>query len=788
MEEKNQYKADSIEQLEGLEAVRLRPGMYIGGIDAKALHHLAYEIIDNSVDEALAGYCTKIYITLFQDGSLQIKDNGRGIPVDLHEKSGVSAAQLVMTSLHAGGKFNSSNYKISGGLNGVGASVVNALSSKLELEVSREGGIYHQSYEKGIPKNELTKIDNSEETGTRIRFYPDASIFEEINFRYDLLANRIREVAFLNKGLFLSLEEEATSKKKEFYYEGGIRTFVESINTNKTTLLPEAFYIEKEENENILEICFQYNDSYNNQILSYANNICTVEGGTHEQGFRGGLLKAIQQYGIRYRMLEAQEKLMQEDTREGLVAIISIKLQNPQYESQKKIKLTNTEIRSFVDKIIFTYVSHYLEENPEQAKKIIYKAISAQQARVAAKKARELTRRKNALDGHSLPGKLADCQEKDPAKSEIFLVEGDSAGGSAKQGRDRYFQAILPLKGKILNVEKARFDKMLGNEEIRNLITALGTGIGKEEFQIEKARYHKIIIMTDADIDGSHILALILTFFYRQFFEIIEKGYLYIAKPPLYRIKKQKSEYYLQNEEDLLQKVFELNRQSYRLEGVSTTELEQFFIDLLEFHTKLLQLKKNSKLNFLYDLFIRYLVPIENVEPSHLQEKIKAIQQIAPDSHTNCLFSEQEETMQINHKGSFYFFSKEQLQDLDIRNINTLIEKIISFQKYKQGNSFVMINSKEEKFEIDTAIELINFILEDSKKNLYIQRYKGLGEMNPSQLWDTTMEPQNRIIAQVSIGDAVEANNIFDTLMGDQVEPRKNFIQKRAYEVLNLNV
>ena len=598
----------------------------------------------------------------------------------------------------------------------------------------------------------------------------------------------MREVAFLNKGLFLSLEEEATNKKKEFYYEGGIKTFVESINTNKTTLLPEAFYIEKKENESILEICFQYNDSYNSQILSYANNICTVEGGTHEQGFRGGLLKAIQQYGIQYRMLDAQEKLMQEDIREGLVAIISIKLQNPQYESQKKIKLTNTEVRSFVDKAIVTYVSNYLEENPVLAKKIVYKSIAAQQARIAAKKARELTRRKNALDGHSLPGKLADCQEKDPAKSEIFLVEGDSAGGSAKQGRDRYFQAILPLKGKILNVEKARFDKMLGNEEIRNLITALGTGIGKEEFQIEKARYHKIIIMTDADIDGSHILTLILTFFYRQFFEIIEKGYLYIAQPPLYRIKKQRAEYYLQNEENLLQKVFELNRQSYRLEGVSSTELEQFFLDLIDFHTKVIQLKKNSKLNFLYDLFIRYLIPIENTEPSHLQEKIQAIQQIDPDSHTNCLFSEQEEMMQINHKGSFYFFSKEQLQDLDIRNINILIEKIISFQKYKQENYFVMINSKEEKFKINTAVELIDFILEDSKKNLYIQRYKGLGEMNPDQLWDTTMEPKNRTIAQVSIGDAVEANNIFDTLMGDQVEPRKNFIQKRAYEVLNLNI
>ena len=788
MHNNNQYRADSIEQLEGLEAVRLRPGMYIGGIDIKALHHLVYEIIDNSVDEALAGHCSKININLFQDGSIQIIDNGRGIPVDQHEKTKIPAAQLVLTSLHAGGKFDSSNYKISGGLNGVGASVVNALSSHLLLEVHRDGGCYQQTYEKGSPTSELEKIANSYKTGTSIRFTPDSSIFEDTTFRYDLLVGRVRELAFLNKGLRLAMQEESSGKNKEFYFEGGIKTFIETINNNKSTLLPEVFYIEKQENTIVLEICFQYNDTYNSHILSYANNICTVEGGTHEQGFRGGLLKTIQQYGLQNKLLDSTNKLMQEDVREGLTAIISIKLQNPQYESQKKIKLTNTEIRGFVDRLISENLEHYLEENPEQAKKIILKAIAAQQARIAAKKARELTRRKNSLEGTSLPGKLADCQEKDPAKSEIFLVEGDSAGGSAKQGRDRYFQAILPLKGKILNVEKARFDKMLNNEEIRNLITALGTGIGKEEFNIKKLRYHRIIIMTDADIDGSHILTLILTFFYRQFFEIIEGGYLYIAQPPLYRIKKGKVEYYLQNEENLLKKVFELNKQSYSLQNISTKEFGDFLQDLLSFHSQLVKLKTHSKLNFLYDIFLNYSLKLENLELEHLQEKIKTIQAIDQDSAAGCFILEQEQAIQINYKGNFYFFSAKQLESLDINNLNNLVNSVTTFDKYKTQEYFLLENSKQEEVKIKNVIELIDFILEDAKKNLYIQRYKGLGEMNPEQLWETTMEPNNRTIIQVNIGDGVEADNIFNTLMGDQVEPRKEFIQKRALEVSNLDI
>ena len=565
--------------------------MYIGGIDSKALHHLVYEILDNSIDETLAGFCDEIRVILHSDNSVSIFDNGRGIPVDIHEKTKIPAVQLVMTSLHAGGKFDSSSYKISGGLNGVGASVVNALSEKLHVEIHRDGGLFRQSYAEGIPISELSRIEASDKTGTYIHFYPDSSIFEDIDFRYEQILGRVRELAFLNKGLKIHIKDEKTDKEKDFYFEGGIKTFVEEINSHKTVLFPEPIYISKEADGMSLEICLQYNDTYNSQILSYANNIHTIEGGTHEQGFRQGLLKVITQYGTENKLLHSEDKLMQEDIREGLIAVISIKLTAPQYESQKKIKLTNTEVRGFVDRLTVQYIHIFLEENPDIAKKILAKSLGAQLARIAAKKARELTRRKSTLESNSLPGKLADCQERDPAKSEIFLVEGDSAGGSAKLGRDRYFQAILPLKGKILNVEKARFDKMLGNEEIRNLVTALGTGIGKEEFNLEKLRYHRVIIMTDADVDGSHILTLILTFFYRQMVRIIEGGYLYMAQPPLYRIKKGKQEYYIQSDEELLEKVFELNKNAFILKGLEQAEFDTFLDRMLNFYIKLKKLQ-----------------------------------------------------------------------------------------------------------------------------------------------------------------------------------------------------
>ena len=584
--------------------------MYIGGIDSKALHHLVYEILDNSIDEALAGFCDEINVILHSDNSVSIWDNGRGIPVDIHEKSNIPAVQLVMTSLHAGGKFDSSSYKISGGLNGVGASVVNALSEKLFVEIHRDGSLFQQNYAKGVPISELSKVEASNKTGTYIHFYPDSSIFEDIDFRYEQILGRVRELAFLNKGLKIHIKDKKSGKEKDFYFEGGIKTFVEEINANKTALFGEPIYITKEADAMSLEICLQYNDTYNSQILSYANNIHTIEGGTHEQGFRQGLLKVITQYGTENKLLHSEDKLMQEDIREGLIAVISIKLTAPQFESQKKIKLTNTEVRGFVDRLTMQYIHIFLEENPEIAKKILAKNLGAQQARIAAKKARELTRRKNTLESNSLPGKLADCQERDPAKSEIFLVEGDSAGGSAKLGRDRYFQAILPLKGKILNVEKARFDKMISNEEIRNLVTALGTGIGKEEFNLEKLRYHRVVIMTDADIDGSHILTLILTFFYRQMVRIIEGGYLYMAQPPLYRIKKGKLEYYIQSDEELLAKVFELIKNTFILKGFTQTEFDAFLDRLLKFYAKLKKLQTNSRLNFLYNLCLEYGIEI----------------------------------------------------------------------------------------------------------------------------------------------------------------------------------
>lgn len=788
-DKQNSYNADSIEQLEGLEAVRLRPGMYIGGINSKAMHHLVYEILDNSIDEALAGYCNKISIILHEDESVSIQDNGRGIPVGIHDKTKVPAAQLVMTSLHAGGKFNSNSYKISGGLNGVGASIVNALSEKLHLRINREGAIFTQNYSKGIPTSELKKIDVSKKTGTFIHFYPDKTIFEDVTFHYDFLLNRIRELAFLNKGLTIEITDKKNDKYKSFFFEGGIKTFIKEMNSNKTTILKEPIYIEKEEDKMALEICFQYNDTYNSQILTYANNICTIEGGTHDQGFRQGLLKVFNKYGSMNRLIPvAAEKLMQEDVKEGLTAVLSIKLSSPQYESQKKIKLTNTEVRGFVDKLVSDNLYYFFEANPDQAKKLLLKALSAQQARLAAKKAREFTRRKNALDGISLPGKLSDCQERDPAKSEIFLVEGDSAGGSAKQCRDRYFQAILPLKGKILNVEKARFDKMLGNEEIKNLITALGTNIGKEDFSLEKLRYHKIVIMTDADIDGSHILTLILTFFYRQLIEIIEGGYLYMAQPPLYRIKKNKAEYYLQNDRELLEKVFELNRQVYNLKDIEPNVFNDFLNKVLNFHNNLEKLRNNSQLNFLYDLCLNYSLKVEEISFEHFQTVFNKIKELDENSFADCKIVNDNSAIQLNYKGNIYFFSKEVLNYFNFKKINKLVSEIKQLNHYKQNGSFILCNSKKEEFYLNSVLELISFILEDSKKTLYIQRYKGLGEMNPEQLWQTTMDPTKRTLIQVKIEDLLEADNIFSTLMGDQVEPRKKFINERALDAKNLDV
>lgn len=635
MSEQNNYTADQIQVLEGLEAVRKRPGMYIGSTSSRGLHHLVYEVVDNSIDEALAGYCDKIQVMINPDNSMTITDNGRGIPVDLHPKLGKPAVEVVLTVLHAGGKFGGEGYKVSGGLHGVGVSVVNALSIWLEVEVKRNGKIYIQRYERGKPVTPLREIGETADTGTMVSFLPDPEIFEEREFSFDTLAQRIRELAFLNKGVYIALEDKRSEegKKQNFHYEGGIISFVEYLSKNKDSLFKDPIYIEGNKETAQVEIAVQYNEGYNETIFSFANNINTHEGGTHLVGFKTALTRIINDYGRKLNVIKENEaNLSGEDVREGLIAVISVKLMDPQFEGQTKTKLGNSDIRGLVDSIVGEKLGEFFEENPSVTKKIIFKARAAAQAREAARKARELTRRKTVLESNSLPGKLADCSIKDPAHSELYLVEGDSAGGSAKQGRDRRFQAIMPLKGKILNVEKARMDKILGNEEIRSIITALGTGIG-DDFNIEKARYHKIIIMTDADVDGSHIRTLILTFFYRYMQPLITSGYVYIAQPPLFQVKKGKTEKYAYDEKQL--------------------------------------------------------------------------------------------------------------------------DKILT---------------------------------EIGKDNINIQRYKGLGEMNPEQLWETTMNPETRTVLQVTIEDAIAADDIFTILMGDKVEPRRDFIQENAQLVRNLDI
>lgn len=783
------YSASNIEQLEGLEAVRLRPGMYIGGVDSPALHHLVFEIVDNSIDEAMGGYCNEIEVTILVDNSVKIKDNGRGIPVGIHEKSQLPAAQLVMTSLHAGGKFDQTSYKFSGGLNGVGASVVNALSDDLEMQICRKGKIHYQTYSKGIPTSEFKIIGDTNESGTSIVFHPDTSIFDDVNFSFDILSNRLRELAFLNPGLSIKLKDKRVDRVHHFKYDGGIVTFIEHLNKNKTCLLPEPIYVAGEAENIDIEICFQYNETYNFQILTFVNNINTIDGGTHEQGFRGALLKAINKYGTDSKFFKtAEDKVSQDDIKEGLTAIVSVKLAGPQFESQKKIKLTNANVRGIVDKILSDKFSTYLEENPQISRKIIDKALDAQRARVAAKKARELTRRKSALEGSSLPGKLADCQEKDPEKSEIFLVEGDSAGGSAKQGRERQNQAILPLKGKILNVEKARFDKMLNSEEIKILITALGTGIGKEDFDISKLRYHKVIIMTDADVDGSHILTLLLTFFFRQMPELIERGYLYIAQPPLFKVKKGKSESYVQNEDKLLDKMIGFSIDKYSLLNNKDANLKDFTASVIRLNTLLERLTHNFTLKVVYNLLFKYRVKLERTDILTVHEKLAEIAEQNPDENLLVFFDDMKKEIELFFQNKTYRIQESILEIIDVHNYNRILNRFFELEELKFENNFVLADEQSNKIYFSNAFETVKFLQNDGKKGVSIQRYKGLGEMNPDQLWTTTMNPEFRRMLQVSIEDAIEADEVFTLLMGDQVDIRRDFIEKNALKVKNLDL
>ena len=785
------YEAGDIKVLKGLEAVRKRPAMYIGNTSFEGLHHLVYEVVDNSVDEALAGFCDKIDVTIHMEGSITVIDNGRGIPTGPHpgDAKGRSAAEIALTELHAGGKFESKAYTISGGLHGVGVSVVNALSEWLDMEIKQNGEVWEQHYERGIPKEPLTKVGKTKSRGTKITFKPDAEIFETTEFNYDTLSNRFREIAFLNKGLLIGIADERINKEQSFIYKGGIVSFVEHLNKNKNPLHPQPIYVTKEKDGITIEVAIQYNDGYAETLYSFANNINTKEGGTHLIGFKSALTRTANSYATSYGLIKnVKETLTGDDIREGLTAVISVKLPNPQFEGQTKTKLGNSEIKGIVESLVNDTLGSYFEQKPSVARKIIDKALQASRAREAARKARELVR-KGALEHSGLPGKLADCAEKDPSLSEIFIVEGDSAGGSAKQGRDRHYQAILPLKGKILNVEKARFDKMLNSDEIRILITALGTGIEKD-FDITKSRYHRIIIMTDADVDGAHIRTLLLTFFFRQMAQIIENGYLYIAQPPLFKVKKGKSERYIQNEGKLEDMLFELaaDEMEIPINGKSLTgkTLIPYLRKLSKFE-KLLGWFERRK----HDTTLMKTLLGLDINKDILKDE-KTIQSIVNkfksefhDVSGEIEFDEEHQAYRVELKRGRLSLriDDEFLASPDCKELCSLYAALKELGKppYK-------IKTKEEIQEFDSSRELYNHILSIAKKGINIQRYKGLGEMNPGQLWETTMNPEKRTLLQVSVEDSVKADEIFTILMGDQVEPRKEFIEQHALEVRNLDI
>jgi DNA gyrase subunit B len=787
------YGAEEIKVLKGLEAVRKRPAMYIGSTGPEGLHHLVYEVVDNSVDEALAGFCDRIEVTIHLEGSVTIVDNGRGIPTEVHpgDTKGRTAAEIALTELHAGGKFESKAYRVSGGLHGVGVSVVNALSEWLDLEVKRDGKVWQQHFQRGVPTGPLTVVGKTRGRGTRITFKPDAEIFESIEFNYDTLCHRLRELAFLNKGLSIRISDERTNQEETFLYKGGIVSFVEHLNKNKTPLHPKPIYIAKEKDRISVEVAIQYNDGYSETLYSFANNINTKEGGTHLIGFKSALTRTVNNYATSYGLLKSpKDNLTGDDVREGLTAVISVKLPDPQFEGQTKTKLGNSEMKGIVESLVNDALGHYFEQNPSIAKKIIEKAIQASRAREAARKARELTRRKGALEDTGLPGKLADCAEKDPAKSELFIVEGDSAGGSAKQGRDRHYQAILPLKGKILNVEKARFDKMLSSDEIKVMISALGTGIGSEEFDISKARYHKIIIMTDADVDGAHIRTLLLTFFFRQMPQIIENGYLYIAQPPLFKVKRGKLERYIQNEGQLEDMLFELASEEIELQMDGTTlkgkaiipyikKLSRF-AKLLEWYSK----RKNDThlLKAILEMELKKDV-LKNEKEVH--RFIKRLKARFTELHEKVEFDEEHEAFSIEFErdGLRLRIDDGLLSSPDFKELQGLYQDLMSF-----GRPPYRVRCNQGVKEFNSIRELFNHILSIAKKGMTIQRYKGLGEMNPQQLWETTMDPEKRTLLRVSIEDSVKADEIFTILMGDQVEPRKEFIAQHALEVRNLDI
>jgi len=798
MEEKRNedesYTAEDIKILKGLTAVRKRPAMFIGSTGIEGLHHLVYEVVDNSVDESLAGFCKNIDVIIHHDGSCTVIDDGRGIPTGPHpgDPEGRSATEIALTELHAGGKFESKAYRISGGLHGVGVSVVNALSEWLDVEVKQNGSVYQQHYERGNPTGPLTIVGKTRGRGTKVIFKPDPEIFEILDFSYDILSQRLRELAFLNRGLKITLLDERTEKSQVFQYSGGILSFVEHLNKNKTTIHPKPVYITGEKEDVIVEIALQYNDGYTETIYTFANNINTKEGGTHLIGFKSALTRTVNSYAISSGLLKnGKESLSGEDIREGLTAVINVKLLSPQFEGQTKMKLGNSEVKGMVESIVNDNLGTYFEENPSVVRKIVEKALQAARARDAARKARELTRMKGAFEDTGLPGKLADCSEKDPALSELFIVEGDSAGGSAKQGRNRRIQAILPLRGKILNVEKARFDKMLSSEEIRVLITALGTGIGPDDFDVSKIRYHKIILMTDADVDGAHIRTLLLTFFNRQMPHVIEKGYLYIAQPPLFKVKKGKTEKYIQNETEMQNMLFELASDDLEIpikgQAVRGKALIPHLKRLYRFERVIQWFERRRN-----DPELLLFILSSGINKDTLKDR-KKVEEI--------LRRIKEKDQNIN-VGEIQLDEEHQTYGVEIRKHNyklNLDTKFLTSPEFRElenlfsivrdiGNLPYKVQTKEGSKEIVTSRGLLELILTTAKKGLTIQRYKGLGEMNPQQLWETTMDPDRRTLLQVTVQDSVQSDEIFTILMGDQVKPRKEFITTHALEARNIDI
>lgn len=797
------YDASTIKVLEGLDAVRKRPAMYIGSTGVAGLHHLVYELVDNSIDEALAGFCNKIDVTIHIDNSVTVEDNGRGIPVDMHETEKVSAAEVVMTKLHAGGKFEHSAYKVSGGLHGVGASVVNALSETYKLEIRRDGKLFEQNYKRGTPVAPLKAVGKSDKTGTRATFKPDSTIFEITEYNFDTLSGRLRELAFLNRGIKISIVDERSDKNHEFCYEGGIKSFVEHLNQKKTPLHSDVIYFEAQKDDVIVEVAMQWNDGYNENTFSFANNINTHDGGTHLVGFKSALTRAANQFANGADLLKKiSEPPGGEDIREGLTAVISVKLPNPQFEGQTKGKLGNSEIEGLVKQVVYEKLLDYFERNSGIAKRVISKAIDAARAREASRKARDLVRRKSALEAGTLPGKLADCQEKDPANSEIYIVEGDSAGGSAKQGRDRRNQAILPLKGKILNVEKARFDKMLTNEEIRTMITALGVAVGEEaERDISKLRYHNIIIMTDADVDGSHIRTLLLTFFYRQMPAIISEGHLYIAQPPLYRVKKGKEEKYLKDDASLEDYLIELGVDGVKVKSktkeLSGKTLGKLVKQLIKYD-KILEVVKRRRDSRIVDVMVTAssITPELLEKPKKIDEELDKIAE-----HINTIFPDfgdftvdvspdpEHESHKIVYKTSMHGFQRETVIDTNFLESAEVAELRKLREAFKEvGGAPFVIEKDGVKKDVLFLRPIREFVIKEGKEGHMVQRYKGLGEMNPQQLWETTMNPETRTLLQVTVEDAVEADSIFTVLMGDQVEPRREFIEQNALNVRNLDI